>query len=185
MNERAYREAEATVPRADLETLTEPVARPVSGPGLSGYAAGAIVSVWGGILVIAQIERGLPVDRQWWGHAFVHLWTATFAVAIAVVAVRLLRTGRVPSGPLRWATGTTAVLAVGTAVGGYLDAVGAYPTMRAFHDVVTLVAAPVQWLLLASLVAVVAIGVVTTSGDGRAAGSAGRTRHARRPSARP
>lgn len=166
------------------EVETQPDTGLVSGRRLSGYAAGAIMLIWGGILVIAQIEQGLPVDRQWWGHAFVHLWTATLAVAIAVVAVRLLRAGRVQSGPLRWATGTTAVLAAGTAVGGYLDAVGAYPTMRAFHDVVTLVAAPVQWLLLASLVGVVIIGVVTTSGDGRAAGSAGRTRHAPRPTVR-
>lgn len=169
--------------RAEVET--QPDTGLVSGRRLSGYAAGAIVVVWGGILVIAQIERGLPVDRQWWGHAFVHLWTATLAVGIAVTAVRLLRSRRVPSGPLQWAIGTTAVLAAGTAAGGYLDAVGAHPSMRVFHDLVAAVAAPVQWLLLASLVTVVAMGVVTTSGDGRATGPAGRTRHARRPIARP
>jgi hypothetical protein len=132
----------------------------VAGWRLSLAAAAAIVVLWGGILVIAQIEQALPADLRWWGHAFVHLWTAASATVILVVAVRLLRSGRVTARALRTAIATSSVLAAIATVAGTLEVVGAYPAFRPFHDAVNTVAAPVGWLLLANLVAIVLIGAI-------------------------
>jgi hypothetical protein len=131
----------------------------LSGRRLAGAAAMAVTTVWGGILVIAPIERRLPDAQQWYGHAAVHLWTMAGALVIARAGATWLRDDRVEDRPLRVLLGTTTVLAVVAAIAGLLDAVGAYPTLRVFHDVVNAVAAPTGWLLLGSLVAIVVAGL--------------------------
>jgi hypothetical protein len=125
---------------------------------LSLLAAIAIALVWGGILVIAQIEQRLAPEMRWWGHAFVHLWTATWAAVIAVMAARALRLGPASRGALRVLAVTALVLATITTVTNLLEIVGAYPTLRAFHDAVNRVGAPVGWLLLANLIVIVMLG---------------------------
>jgi hypothetical protein len=133
---------------------------PVSTRRVAGLAAGAIAVLWGGILVIAAIERRLSDAQQWYGHATVHLWTVAAAATIATVGLTALRDGRIPTRPLRRLVGATAAIATVVAVASALDAVGAYPTLRAFHDRVNAVAAPAGWVLLASLVTLVVVGAV-------------------------
>jgi hypothetical protein len=54
--------------------------------------------------------------------------------------------------------GTTLVLSTAAAVANLLEIVGAYPTLRTFHDAVNRVGAPVGWLLLANLILIVVLG---------------------------
>jgi hypothetical protein len=56
-----------------------------------------------------------------------------------------------------------ATVAIGSivTVASALDAVGAYPTLRAFHDRVNAVAAPAGWVLLAGLIALAVIAAAT------------------------
>jgi hypothetical protein len=134
---------------------------------LAGLAAGAIAVLWGGILVIAAIERRLPDAQQWYGHAAVHLWTVAIALTIALVGSTALRRDQVPAGWLWRLVRVVVAVASIVAVASALDAVGAYPTLRAFHDRVNAVAAPAGWLLLASLIALVIVASVTELGAGR------------------
>jgi hypothetical protein len=122
---------------------------------LAGLAAGAIAVLWGGILVIAAIERRLPEAHQWYGHAAVHLWTVAVALAIALVGFSALRGDQVPTGPLRQLVGAVVIIASIVTVASALDAIGAYPALRAFHDRVNAVAAPATWVLLAGLISLV------------------------------
>jgi hypothetical protein len=133
---------------------------------LAGLAAGAIAVLWGGILVIAAIERRLPDAQQWYGHAAVHLWTVAVALTIASVGFTALRGDQVPTGWLRRLVGVVVTIASIVAVTSALDAVGAYPTLRAFHDRVNAVAAPAGWVLLASLISLVIVASVTQLGAG-------------------
>jgi hypothetical protein len=134
---------------------------------LAGLAAGAIAVLWGGILVIAAIERRLPDAQQWYGHAAVHLWPVAIALTIALVGSTALRRDQVPAGWLWRLVRVVVAVASIVAVASALDAVGAYPTLRAFHDRVNAVAAPAGWLLLASLIALVIVASVTELGAGR------------------
>jgi hypothetical protein len=134
---------------------------------LAGLATGAIAVLWGGILVIAAIERRLPDAQQWYGHAAVHLWTVAIALTIALVGSTALRRDQVPAGWLWRLVRVVVAVASIVAVASALDAVGAYPTLRAFHDRVNAVAAPAGWLLLASLIALVIVASVTELGAGR------------------
>jgi len=127
-------------------------------PSLTLLAATAIAVVWGGILVIAQVEQLLAPELRWWGHAVVHVWTAAWATVIAVTAARVLRSGRASRQPLRLVVVTALLLAATAAVANLLEIVGAYPAYRAFHDAVNRVGAPVGWLLLANLVVIVVLG---------------------------
>jgi len=114
----------------------------------------AIVVAWGGILVIAQVERSLAPEMRWRAHAFVHLWTAVWATVIARTAIRGRRSRRAVGGaPDRVLTAAT-VLAATAAVTDLLEMVGAHPALRAFRDAVHRVGAPVGWLLLANLLLV-------------------------------
>jgi hypothetical protein len=139
---------------------------------LAALAAAAIVVLWGGILVIAAVERRLPADSQWIGHVIVHLWTAGTAAVIAGVVFTAWRGGRIPPGVMRPVVGLSGVLAAIAVVTGLLDAVGAYPSLRAFHDAVNAVAAPLGWLLLANLLLVVAGGLVAAVRPGALRGGA-------------
>jgi hypothetical protein len=130
--------------------------RPPRSPSL--LATTAIAVVWGGILVIAQVEQLLAPELRWWGHAFVHLWTAAWTTIIAVTATRVLRSGRAVGGALRPVVLTACLLAATAAVTNLLEVVGTYPTLRAFHDAVNRVGAPVGWLLLAHLILIVRLG---------------------------
>jgi hypothetical protein len=130
--------------------------RPPRSPSL--LATTAIAVVWGGILVIAQVEQLLAPELRWWGHAFVHLWTAAWTTVIAVTATRVLRSGRAVGGALRPVVLTACLLAATAAVTNLLEVVGTYPTLRAFHDAVNRVGAPVGWLLLADLILIVRLG---------------------------
>lgn len=129
-----------------------------STPSPSRLAATAIVLLWGGVLVIAQVERSLPPELRWWGHAFVHLWTAAWATAIAVRATRVRRSHRSAGGALGPMLVAATVLAATATVANLLEMVGAHPSLRAFHDAVHRVGAPVGWLLLASLLLIVLRG---------------------------
>jgi hypothetical protein len=131
----------------------------MTGGRVAGAATLAIVALWGGILVIATIERRLPDPQQWYGHAAVHLWTSGNAAIIAAAGWNGLRSQRVPEGLLRPLVGAGTALATIAAVAGILDAIGAHPTLRGFHDRVNAVAAPTGWLLLASLVAILLVGL--------------------------
>jgi hypothetical protein len=124
----------------------------------SRLAATAIVAVWGGILVIAQVERTLAPEMRWWGHAFVHLWTALWATVIALTAIRVLRSSRAVGRALDLVVATATVLATTAAVTNLLEMVGAHPALRAFHDAVHRVGAPVGWLLLSNLIVIVLLG---------------------------
>jgi hypothetical protein len=124
----------------------------------SRLAVTAIVVVWGGVLVIAQVETWLAPEMRWWGHAFVHLWTALWATVIAVTAARAQRSRRVVGGSLGLVVATATVLAGTAAVTNLLEMVGAHPASRAFHDAVHRVGAPVGWLLLANLIVIVLLG---------------------------
>ncbi len=124
----------------------------------SWLATTAIAVVWGGILVIAQVEQLLAPELRWWGHAFVHMWTGAWTTVIAVTATRVLRSGRTVGGALRPLVLTTGLLAASAAATNLLEIVGAYPTLRAFHDAVNRVGAPVGWLLLANLILIVLFG---------------------------
>jgi hypothetical protein len=124
----------------------------------SWLATTAIAVVWGGILVIAQVEQLLAPELRWWGHAFVHLWTAAWTTVIAVTATRVLRSGRAGGRALRPLVLTAGLLAASAAATNLLEIVGAYPTLRAFHDAVNRVGAPVGWLLLANLILIVRFG---------------------------
>jgi hypothetical protein len=135
-------------------------------PSLSLLAATAIAVVWGGILAISQVEQLLAPELRWWGHAFVHLWIAAWTTVIAVTAVRVLRSGRASGRALRIAMVTAVVLATGAAVANLLEIVGAYPTLRAFHDTVNRVGAPVGWFLLANLILIVVLGRHQRLGQG-------------------
>jgi len=127
-------------------------------PSPSRLAATAIAVVWGGVLVIAQVESSLAPEMRWWGHAFVHLWTALWATVIAVTATRVRRSRRAVGGALGLLLTTATVLAATTAVTHLLESVGAHAALRAFHDVVHRVGAPVGWLLLANLILIVLLG---------------------------
>jgi hypothetical protein len=142
---------------------------------LAGLAAGAIVVLWGGILVIAAIERRLPEARQWYGHAAVHLWTVAAALTIAVVGYRALRGHQVPSGALQRLVAAIVAIAAIVTLASALDAIGAYPTLRAFHDRVNAVAAPAGWVLLAGLITLVVVASATELGASER--WAGRRRH--------
>jgi hypothetical protein len=133
-----------------------PPGRPPRSPSL--LATTAIAVVWGGILVIAQVEQLLAPELRWWGHAFVHLWTAAWTTVIAVTATRVLRSARAAEGALRPVVLTACLLAATAAATNLLEIVGAYPTLRAFHDAVNRVGAPVGWLLLANLILIVLFG---------------------------
>lgn len=128
---------------------------------IAALSAAMIMLLWGGILVIAAIERRLPADAQWMGHATVHVWTAANASVIATCAFRSLRRKSVPSGPLPMLVRAAGILAAVAVVTGLLDAVGAYPPASAIHDPVNAVAAPVGWLLLLTLTLVTMVGLVT------------------------
>jgi hypothetical protein len=128
---------------------------------LAGLAAGAIAVLWGGILVIGAIERRLPEAQQWYGHAAVHLWTVAVALTIALVGYSALRQAQVPTGSLRRLVAAVVIIASIVTVASALDAIGAYPTLRAFHDRVNAVAAPAGWVLLAGLLLLVATASVT------------------------
>jgi hypothetical protein len=128
---------------------------------LAGLAAGAIVVLWGGILVLAAIERRLPEAQQWYVHAAVHVWTAAVALTIALVGLAALRGHQPPTGTLQRSVGAVVTIASIVTVAGFLDAIGAYPTLRAFHDRVNAVAAPLGWVLLASLIVLVVTASVT------------------------
>jgi hypothetical protein len=121
-------------------------------------ATTAIAVVWGGILVIAQVEQLLAPELRWWGHAFVHLWTAAWTTVIAVTATRVLRSARAAEGALRPVMLTACLLAATAAATNLLEIMGAYPTLRAFHDAVNRVGAPVGWLLLGNLILIVLFG---------------------------
>ena len=133
---------------------------------MSRRAATAIAVVWGGILAIAQTEQRLAPEVRWWGHAFVHLWVAVWTTVIAMAAARVLRAGGVPGRTLGIAVGTAFVLSTTAAVANLLEIVGAYPTLRAFHDAVNRVGAPAGWLLLANLVVIVLLGRHRPGGQG-------------------
>lgn len=124
---------------------------------LAGLAAGAIVVLWGGILVIAAIERRLPEAQQWYGHAAVHIWTVAAALTIALVGFTALRDQQVPTGSLRRLVAAVVAISSIVTVASILDAIGAYPTLRAFHDRVNTVAAPAGWVLLAGLIGLVVV----------------------------
>jgi hypothetical protein len=126
--------------------------------GVVRVAATAIVVVWGGILVIAQLERTLAPELRWWGHAFVHLWTAAWATVIATRAARARRSRRALGGALGLVVAAVTVLAAAAAVTNLLEMVGAHPALRAFHDAVHRVGAPVGWLLLANLILIALLG---------------------------
>jgi hypothetical protein len=128
---------------------------------LAGLGAAAIVVLWGGILVVAAIERRLPDAQQWYGHAAVHLWTVVVALTVALVGFTALRGRQVPRGALRWLVGATVAISSIVTVASALDAIGAYPTLRAFHDRVNAVAAPAGWMLLACLIALVVVASAT------------------------
>ena len=132
---------------------------------LAGLALEAIALLWGGILVIAAIERRLPDAQQWYGHAAVHLWTAAVALTIALVGLDMLRGDRVPTRSLRQLVGAVVMIASIVTVASALDAVGAYPTLRAFHDRVNAVAAPAGWALLAGLILLVVVASATELGS--------------------
>jgi hypothetical protein len=106
----------------------------MSGARIARAATLAIVVLWGGILVIAQIEARLPEAHQWLGHLTVHLWTATVAAGIAIGARRALRDRVVPPGPLASLVAVTVVHAASTSVMNLLDGIGALPGHRALHD---------------------------------------------------
>ena len=131
---------------------------------LAGLALGAIAVLWGGILVIAAVERRLSDAQQWYGHAAVHLWTVAVTLTIALVGFAALRDDRVPTGSLRRLLGAVVVIASIVTVASALDAVGAYPTLRAFHDRVNAVAAPAGWVLLAALSLLVVVASATELG---------------------
>lgn len=137
--------------------------RPTS---LGLLAVAAIAVVWGGILAIAQFEQLLAPEVRWWGHAFVHLWIAAWTPVIAVTAARLMRSGRASGRALRIAVVTALVLSTAAAVANLLEIVGAYPTLRTFHDAVNRVGAPVGWLLLANLILIVVLGRHQRVGQG-------------------
>jgi hypothetical protein len=124
---------------------------------LAGLAASAIVVLWGGVLVIAAIERRLPDAQQWYGHAAVHLWTVAIAWAIAWVGFITLRDHRLPARALRWLVAAVVAVASFTSVANLLDAVGAHPSLRTFHDHVNAVAAPAGWLLLLMLLVLLVV----------------------------
>lgn len=128
---------------------------------LAGLAAAAIVVLWGGILAIAAIERRLPDAQQWYGHAAVHLWTAAIALSIAWVGLVALRGHQVPVGSLRRLVAAVVAIASLVTVANVLDAVGAYPSLRTFHDRVNAVAAPAGWVLLIGLVVLVVVASAT------------------------
>jgi divalent metal cation (Fe/Co/Zn/Cd) transporter len=134
---------------------------------LAGLAAGAIVVLWGGVLVIAAIERRLPEAQQWYGHAAVHLWTVAGAFTIALMGYRALRGHRVRSGTLRRLVAAIVAIAAVVTLASALDAIGAYPTLRAF-DRVNAVAAPAGWVLLAGLITLVVVASATELGRRRA-----------------
>jgi hypothetical protein len=127
-------------------------------PSPSRLAATAIVLLWGGVLVIAQVERALAPEMRWWGHAFVHLWTAVWATVIAVTAARVQRSRRAVGGVLGLVLAAATVLAATAAVTNLLEMVGAHPTLRALHDGVHRVGAPLGWLLLANLILIMLLG---------------------------
>jgi hypothetical protein len=82
----------------------------------------------------------LAPELRWWGHAFVHLWTAAWTTVIAVMATRVLCSGRAVGVALRPVVLTACLLAHTAAVTNLLEIVGTYPTLRAFHDAVTVLA---------------------------------------------
>lgn len=132
---------------------------------MAGLAAGAIAVLWGGILVIAAIERRLPDAHQWYGHAAVHLWTVAVALTIALVGYSALRGDQAPTASLRRLVGAVVLIASIVTVASALDAIGAYPTLRSFHDRVNAVAAPAGWVLLAGLILVVITASATELGS--------------------
>jgi hypothetical protein len=131
----------------------------MAGRRMAVAAVGAIVAIWGGALVIGALEQRMPAPSQWLGHAGFHVWTAIVAAAVAIGARSAIRADGVSSR-------TRPVLVVAVAVGAFaavtslLDAVGAYPTLRAFHDAVNTVARPALWLLTTILVLVALVGVL-------------------------
>jgi hypothetical protein len=131
---------------------------------LAGLAAGAIAVLWGGIVAIAAIERRLPDPQQWYGHAAVHLWTAAVALTIALRGFTALRGDQVPTASLRRLLGAVVTIASIVTAASALDAIGAYPTLRAFHDRVNAVAAPAGWVLLAGLILLVVVASATELG---------------------
>jgi hypothetical protein len=131
---------------------------------LAGLALGAIAVLWGGIMVIAAVERRLPDAQQWYGHAAVHLWTVAVTLTIALVGFAALRDDRVPTGSLRRLLGAAVMIASIVTIASALDAVGAYPTLRTFHDRVNAVAAPAGWVLLAGLSLLVVVASATELG---------------------
>jgi hypothetical protein len=128
---------------------------------LAGLAVGAIVVLWGGVLVLAALERRLPEAQQWYVHAAVHVWTMAVALTIVWVGIRALRGHQVPFESLRRLVQATVAIGSIVTVASALDAVGAYPTLRAFHDRVNAVAAPAGWVLLAGLIALAVIAAAT------------------------
>lgn len=131
----------------------------IAGQRIAARAALAIAVLWGGILIIAAVERRLPEDQMWFGHAAVHVWTAIVAGIVAAVALRISRRHptRVLAALLRITVGVAAV----TSVSAALEVVGAYPTLRRYHDLIDTVAEPAGWLLLGTLLAVAAAGLRT------------------------
>ena len=135
-----------------------------SGAAYAGVALAAIVLLWGAIPAIVAIERRLPADLQWLGHAGFHIWTATVAGVLCAVALRAVRSRQVPHGLLRRLSVAVIVAAGVVAVTNALEAIGAQPSLRAFHDVINAVGAPAGWVLLTVLCAVVFVGMAVRRG---------------------
>jgi hypothetical protein len=94
------------------------------------------------------------------------------ALTIVWVGTRALRGHQASSGSLRRLIAATVAIASTVTVASALDAVGAYPTLRAFHDRVNAVAAPAGWVLLAGLIALVVVASATDLRTrGRSAGA--------------
>lgn len=96
---------------------------------------------------------------MWFGHAAVHVWTASVAGLVAAASLRI--SSRHPTRVLTALLRITAVVATVTSVSAALEVVGAYPTLRRYHDLIDTVAEPAGWFLLGTLLAVVAAGLRT------------------------
>ena len=127
-------------------------------------ALAAIVLLWGAIPAIVAIERRLPADLQWLGHAGFHIWRATVAGVLCAVALRAVRSRQVPRGLLRRLSVAVIIAAGVVAVANALEAMGAHPSLRAFHDVINAVGVPAGWVLLTVLCAVVFVGMAVHRG---------------------
>ena len=130
----------------------------VPGTVCAGIAVGAIALLWGAIPVIVALEQRLPSEARWLGHAAFHVWTASISSALCVGAVRALRAQRVEGRLLRPVVIAATIAAGVVAVTNTIEAVAAYPSLRAVHDAINMLGAPAGWVLLALLVAIIVVG---------------------------